>query len=62
MPSASLALVCVALGNPDQALDYLEKGADRRELQMGSIKVHPAYNDLRSEPRFQALLARVGFV
>jgi hypothetical protein len=24
------------------------------------LKVHPAYNDLRSEPRFAVLLERIG--
>jgi hypothetical protein len=26
-----------------------------------ALKVHPAYDDLRSEPRFNAILKRIGF-
>jgi TolB-like protein/Tfp pilus assembly protein PilF len=59
--SNSLALLHIALGNHGVALDYLEKGADRRELPICVINVHPAYDAIRSEPRFQALLARIGF-
>jgi TolB-like protein/Flp pilus assembly protein TadD len=60
VPSTSLALLHIALGNHGVALDYLEKGANRRELPICIIKVHPAYDALRQEPRFQALLKRIG--
>jgi len=59
VPSTSLALLHLGLGNHSVALDYLEKGACRREMQVCSIKVHPAYDALRSEPRFQALLGQI---
>jgi serine/threonine-protein kinase len=61
VPSNTLALLHLALGDRGVALDYLERGVDRRELPICNINVHPAYDDLRSEPRFQALLQRVGF-
>jgi serine/threonine-protein kinase len=62
VPSTSFALLHTALGNREAALDYLEKAAARRELQLCIAKVHPAYNPLRAEPRFQAVLKRAGFV
>ena len=34
--------------------------ADRREFSVTALKVHPLYDPLRSEPRFQRLLERVG--
>jgi serine/threonine-protein kinase len=60
--STSFALLLTALGNREAALDYLEKGVERRELQLCITKVHPAFKPLHSEPRFQAVLRRVGFV
>lgn len=61
VPSNSLALIHLALGNRDLALDCLERGVNRRELPICNLNVHPIYAPLRSEPRFQALLARIGF-
>ena len=42
------------------ALEWLENGCQKREGPMVALKVHPAYDDLRAEPRFQALLRRIG--
>ncbi len=60
VPSNSLGLLHLALGNRNLALDCLERSADRRELPICNIRVHPAYEALRSEPRFRALLTRIG--
>ncbi|HEY3835712.1 MAG TPA: tetratricopeptide repeat protein [Bryobacteraceae bacterium] len=60
-PCTAFALIHIGLGNYAQALDYLERGADIRELRLSAIKVHPAYDALRGEPRFKNLVARIGF-
>lgn len=54
------ALIHAGLGENAKALDYLEEARDRRELSLTSIGVHPAYDSLREEPRFQQLLKRIG--
>ena len=61
VPSTCFALIHLGLGQKDAALDWLERAADRRETPIIAIKVHPAYDDLREEPRFGALLQRLGF-
>jgi hypothetical protein len=61
VPSTCFALIHLGLGQKDAALDWLECAADRRETPIIAIKVHPAYDDLRGEPRFCALLQRLGF-
>jgi serine/threonine-protein kinase len=61
VPAVRLALVHIGLGNFENALDCLEISADRRDLAVCTINVHPAYNPLRGEPRFQRLRARIGF-
>jgi tetratricopeptide (TPR) repeat protein len=53
------------LGEKDRALHWLEDAYEHREmdsLQTGVfyIGAEPMYDSLRSEPRFQALLRRVG--
>jgi tetratricopeptide (TPR) repeat protein len=61
VPGTRLALIHIGLGNLDQALDYLERSADQRDLPICVINVHPAFDALRGEPRFQTLLSRIGF-
>jgi TolB-like protein/Tfp pilus assembly protein PilF len=61
VPSASLAVVNVGLGDHETALSHLETACQRREMITG-LKVHPVYDPLRSEPRFQTMLERVGFL
>jgi hypothetical protein len=42
------------------AFDWFEKAVEARDWQMGMLKVEPAFDGLRSDPRFAALLERVG--
>jgi TolB-like protein len=58
--STCFALIHLGLGEKDQALDWLETGARGRETPLAALKVHPAYDNLRGEPRFQALLRKLG--
>ena len=56
VPPASLFLVYQALGEADTALDWLERSYDERSNFMAYISNQP----LRSHPRFQVMLRRVG--
>lgn len=49
------------LGENDKAFDWLEKGYEARSLGngFGSPKVDPAYDPIRSDPRFTDLLRRM---
>jgi TolB-like protein/DNA-binding winged helix-turn-helix (wHTH) protein/Flp pilus assembly protein TadD len=55
-----LAYVHLGLGDTDVAFDWLERSIEARDWQLGMLKVEPAFDGLRSDPRFAALLARVG--
>jgi serine/threonine-protein kinase len=55
-----LALVHAALGENDDAFESLEKGYQRREESLLSLKVDPKVERLRSDPRFTALLRKIG--
>jgi hypothetical protein len=61
VPSTCFALVHAGLGEHDAALGWLERGFELRELTMCVIKTHPAYDSLRQEPRFQALVEGMRF-
>jgi len=56
-----LAFVYCALGDKDKALSSLEKAYEARSTWMPWIKVEPKFDSLRSEPRYAALLSRLGF-
>ena len=44
------------------ALTYLEAATDARELAVTALRVHPLYDPLRREPRFERLLERIGLL
>lgn len=50
-----------AMGQKEQSIQCLEKGYEQGAGYMPQIKTEPLLRDLRSDPRFQALLDRVGF-
>lgn len=60
VPASSIAVLHLGLGDHDAALTFLETATDRREFSVTALKVHPLYDPLRSEPRFQRLLERIG--
>jgi eukaryotic-like serine/threonine-protein kinase len=53
------ALVWMGLGEKNKALEYLEKAYEEKESFMAWLKVWPAVDSLRAEPRFQALLKKM---
>jgi len=56
-----LARAYTALGMKDEALAWLQKGVDTFSGGMDRLKVEPAFDPLRSDPRFQELLKRMNF-
>jgi TolB-like protein/Tfp pilus assembly protein PilF len=59
---AELAILYDALGDKEAAFASLEKGFNDRDLQLQFLKVDPAFDGLRSDPRFSDLLEKLGFV
>ena len=56
----SVALVHAGLGNRDQALAWLDKAYADRSDYMVYLGLEPMLDSLRSDPRFGALVRRVG--
>lgn len=48
------------LGQREEAFTYLEKSIEQGK-SMSLLKVHPRFDPLRSDPRFDEMLRRVGF-
>jgi adenylate cyclase len=57
--AAGLAMRYLDAGDKDRAIDFLDKAYDIRDPWLPYIGM-PLWDPLRSDPRFQALLRRVG--
>jgi hypothetical protein len=55
---ANVALIYMGLGDPDQAMNWLNMAYEARFNP--SILLRPVFDPLRSDARFQDLLRRVG--
>ena len=55
-----MALVYVHMGEKERALEWLERAYKDRDGQIIWIKVEPSFESLRSDPRFEDLVRRVG--
>ena len=55
------AMVYASLGEKDAAIRGLEKALDERDAEMVQLYTIPAFDSLRSDPRFQSLLRRMNF-
>lgn len=60
MPATSLAKLHNALGDSAGAMDLLELGYQERDVRMSFLKVDPEWDNLRTQPRFQALARHMG--
>jgi TolB-like protein/DNA-binding winged helix-turn-helix (wHTH) protein/Flp pilus assembly protein TadD len=56
--ASEIAVICASLGDTDQAIKWLEKGFEER-FNPG-VLLRPGFDSLRSDPRFEDLVRRVG--
>ncbi|MEK7832502.1 MAG: tetratricopeptide repeat protein, partial [Acidobacteriota bacterium] len=54
-----IGLIYTGLGEPEQALAWLEKALEQHPDSMIFLKVDPAFNSLRTHPKFLDLLRRM---
>jgi len=50
------------LGDKDPAFQWLEKGIEEHDPEMSKLKIEPAYDNLRSDPRFIQILQRLNLL
>ena len=60
VPAFNIALIYIALGEVDLAFEWLDKAYDERSSWLVSLKIEPLLDSLRSDPRFAALVSRIG--
>ncbi len=57
---AFVASIYARLGENDHAFEWLAKAYQERDSDLVFLKVEPAWDNLRSDPRYADLLRRVG--
>jgi TolB-like protein/tetratricopeptide (TPR) repeat protein/class 3 adenylate cyclase len=62
IPPFNVAMVYTGLGDQNEALSWLEKACEERDVRVTILKVDPRWDSLRSNPRFSAILKRVGLL
>jgi TolB-like protein/tetratricopeptide (TPR) repeat protein/tRNA A-37 threonylcarbamoyl transferase component Bud32 len=55
-----LAIVCAGLGETDEAIAWLAKAYEERDNLLTMLRVYPFFDPLRSDPRFNELMKKVG--
>ena len=58
---ANRVLIYLGLGDKEQAFAWLEEAYKERSSMLSWLKVDPDFEPLRDDPRFDDLLAKVGF-
>ncbi|MFQ5927901.1 MAG: hypothetical protein ACE5MH_10770, partial [Terriglobia bacterium] len=56
----TMALAYMELGENEQAMAWLERSYEEREGGLPFLNASPGLDPLRSDPRFQDLVRRVG--
>ena len=57
-PDSEIAVIYASLGDTDQAMNWLEKAYEKRFNP--SVLLRPGFDPLRSDPRFENLVRRIG--
>jgi TolB-like protein/DNA-binding winged helix-turn-helix (wHTH) protein/cytochrome c-type biogenesis protein CcmH/NrfG len=55
----SVAHIYVSLGETDQAFEWLRRAADDNDSGLATLRVEPAFDPIRTDPRFISLLRSV---
>ena len=58
----TLATVYVQLGDKEACFRSLEKAVQQRSFNLLSLRTEPTMEGIRGDPRYQALLKKVGLV
>jgi len=59
-PTFGIATIHACLGETDAAFEWLDQAFARRDGALSLVKVHPRLDGLRADPRFGALLKKMG--
>ncbi|HXI35155.1 MAG TPA: hypothetical protein VNH63_13795, partial [Gemmatimonadales bacterium] len=58
--AGAIAWAYAGIGDKDHALDWLDSAYAQHSNDMTTLRVNPAFDVLRADPRYRRLLERVG--
>ncbi|HEX8265095.1 MAG TPA: protein kinase [Pyrinomonadaceae bacterium] len=59
IPPGERAIIYIGLNDKDSAIFWLEKSFQERSSAVAAINVEPLFDDLRTDPRFQAIVLKM---
>ncbi len=57
----NIALIHLALGEKEKAIEWLERSLEKREPVLLALYAYPEWNEIRSDPRVQNIIKKIGF-
>jgi hypothetical protein len=60
LAASYVALIYAPLGDKEKTLEWLERAVAEHDAWVTYLNVTPEFDDLRSDPRFPALVRRIG--
>jgi TolB-like protein/Tfp pilus assembly protein PilF len=60
VPPCNVAVVHLALAEQDEAFAWLEKANEEHDVWVSFLRIDPKWDSYRSDPRFAAILKRIG--
>jgi Flp pilus assembly protein TadD len=60
VPSSAIACIHLGLGDDEALFEWLERCVEERDVLLPWLGVMPAFDGVRPDPRFQAVLAKIG--
>ena len=58
--SVQIASVYAGLAEKEKAFEWLEKGYEEQNSNLGYLKISPLFSGLQSDPRFVGMLEKIG--
>jgi len=59
LPAFFVAVAYARLGDKNEAIEWLQRSYQNKEIMIADINVFPPFDPLRSDPRFEALVQKV---
>jgi Flp pilus assembly protein TadD len=60
VPAFEIAVVYSGLGSKDATFEWLQRSYAERDYWLHNLKVDPVFDNIRSDPRYTALLRSIG--
>ncbi len=61
VPTSLFAMLAMIMGELEQTFEWLDKAYEERDSALVMLNCNPAFQPIRSDPRFQTLLRRMNF-